>query len=239
MGRMDWCEVSERPISCTGDEVRAIFAGVLHELRRAVRPQPTTPAPLMLAAAVATVLVLLLSPTPAPPIVADAAPLAQPVGTVCAADDLTLSCPAQLDAAQLDAILAGYGSPAVGSGAAWIAEGAAAGINPEIALAFFVHESSAATAPGWAGWKSDGSSTHNVGNIICAGYATCWRRFRDYATWDEGIADWYRLIAVEYIAGRGHRTVDDVIPVYAPSFENDVSGYIGAVRALVQQWRGQ
>ncbi len=41
MGRMDWCEVSERPISCTGDEVRAIFAGVLHELRRAVRPQPT------------------------------------------------------------------------------------------------------------------------------------------------------------------------------------------------------
>ena len=35
--------------------------------------------------------------------------------------------------------------------AAWIAEGARAGINPEIALAFFVHESSAGTAPGWAG----------------------------------------------------------------------------------------
>ena len=78
---------------------------------------------------------------PAPPIVADAAPLVQPVGTFCADDDLTLSCPAQLDAAQLDAILAGYGSPAVGTGQAWIAEGAAAGINPEIALAFFVHES--------------------------------------------------------------------------------------------------
>lgn len=176
---------------------------------------------------------------PAPPIVADAAPLAQPVGTVCAADDLTLSCPAQLDAAQLDAILAGYGSPAVGTGQAWIAEGAAAGINPEIALAFFVHESTAGTAPGWAGWKPDGSSTHNVGNIICAGYASCFGRFRDYASWDEGIADWYHLIAVEYIAGRGHRTVADVVPVYAPSVENDVSGYIGAVRALVAEWREQ
>lgn len=73
----------------------------------------------------------------------------------------------------------------------------------------------------------------------CAGYATCWGRFRDYATWDEGIADWYRLIAVEYVGGRGHRTVDDAIPVYAPSFENDVNGYIGAVRALVVQWRTQ
>ena len=177
---------------------------------------------------------LWLRPASGRAIVADAAPLP---GPACAPDDLTLSCPAQLTAAQLDAILAGYGSPAVGSGAAWITEGAASGINPEIALAFFVHESTAATAPGWAGWKPDGSNTHNVGNIICAGYATCWGRFRDYASWDEGIADWYHLIAVEYIAGRGHRTAADVIPVYAPSFENDVSGYIGAVRALVQQWR--
>lgn len=194
-------------------------------------------APLTLAALVATALVLLLAPVqPAPVIVADATPVIEPAPT-CAADDLTLACPAQLSAAQLDAILAGYGSPAVGTGAAWIAEGARAGINPEIALAFFVHESSAGTAPGWAGWKPDGSSTHNVGNIICAGYPTCYGRFRDYASWDEGIADWYRLIAVEYIAGRGHRTVEDVIPVYAPSFENDVSGYIGAVRALVAQWR--
>lgn len=169
---------------------------------------------------------------PTPVIVADAAPVA-----ACAADDLTLACPAQLDAAQLDAILAGYGSPAVGTGAAWIAEGARVGINPEIALAFFVHESSAATAPGWAGWKPDGSSTHNVGNLICTPGWQCHGRFRDYPTWEAGIADWYRLIAVEYIEGRGHRTVEDVIPVYAPSFENDVQGYINTVRGLVTQWR--
>lgn len=169
---------------------------------------------------------------PAPALVIDAAPVA-----ACAADDLTLACPAQLSAAQLDAILAGYGSPAVGTGQAWIAEGARAGINPEIAVAFFVHESTAGTAPGWAGWKPDGTNTHNVGNLICTPGWQCHGRFRDYPTWEAGIADWYRLIAVEYRDGRGHRTVDDVIPVYAPSFENDVNGYIGAVRALVAQWR--
>lgn len=70
-----------------------------------------------------------------------------------------------------------------------------------------------------------------------AGYAACYGRFRDYPTWDAGIEDWYRLIAVEYIAGRGHRTVADVIPVYAPAFENDVDGYVRAVRALVSAWR--
>ena len=192
-------------------------------------------------ARVAAVLVALAFATlwfrPAPQLVADAAPLVQPAGAVCAADDLTLSCPAQLDAAQLDAILSRYGSPAAGTGAAWIAEGAQAGINPEIALAFFVHESTAGTAPGWAGWKPDGSSTHNVGNLICTPGWQCYGRFRDYPDWNAGIADWYRLIAVEYIAGRGPRTVADVVPVYAPSFENDVSGYIGAVAALVQQWR--
>ncbi len=179
---------------------------------------------------------LWLRPASGPAIVADAAPLP---GPACAPDDLAVSCPAQLTAAQLDAILAGYGSPAVGTGAAWLALGQQYNINSEIALAFFVHESSAGTAPGWAGWKPDGSSTHNVGNIICAGYATCFGRFRDYASWNDGIEDWYRLIAVEYIAGRGHRTVGDVVPVYAPAVENDVSGYIGAVQTLVAAWRQQ
>lgn len=161
----------------------------------------------------------------------------QPSAPPCAADDLTLACPAVLSAAELDAILTSYGSPATGTGAAWIAEGARYGINPEIALAFFVHESSAGTAPGWAGWKSDGGNTHNVGNIVCTPGWACYGRFRDYASWDAGIADWYDLIAREYMQGRGHRTVADVVPVYAPAVENDVDGYISAVAALVTQWR--
>lgn len=189
-----------------------------------------------LAALVSLGLVVFFAPATAP-IAAEAAPMQGVAAAPCAPDDLTLACPPQLDAAQLDAILSSYGSPATGTGAAWIAEAQRTGINSEIAVAFFVHESTAGTAQGWAGWKNDGTSTHNVGNIICAGYAACWGRFRDYPTWQTGIADWYDLIQREYIQGRGHRTVADVVPVYAPSFENDVDGYIGAVQALVSQWR--
>jgi hypothetical protein len=144
-----------------------------------------------------------------------------------------------LSARRIDGILASYGSPAQGEGEAFYSLGLQYGIDPAYALAFFVHESGAGTNPAWAGIKPGGSTTHNLGNIICAGYASCWGRFRDYASWREGIEGWYRLIKEEYIIGRGHRTVADVIPVYAPSFENDVEGYVSAVHALVDGWRGE
>jgi murein DD-endopeptidase MepM/ murein hydrolase activator NlpD len=144
-----------------------------------------------------------------------------------------------LNAAQADEILAAYGSPAHGTGRAWVEMGKRYNIDPAFALAFFIHESGAGTNPNWAGLKADGSTTHNVGNIICAGYATCYGRFRDYDSWETGIADWYRLIDVEYIEGRGTNTVAEIIPIYAPAFENDVNGYVRAVEQLVDGWRLQ
>ena len=137
----------------------------------------------------------------------------------------------------IDTVLAHYGSPAQGTGATWVAIGERYGIDPAYALAFFIHESSAGTNPGWAGLKPDGTSTHNVGNIICAGYATCFGRFRDYPSWDAGIEDWYKLIANEYVTDRGVATVEQVIPIYAPSFENDVNAYVGSVVNLADDWR--
>jgi hypothetical protein len=142
-----------------------------------------------------------------------------------------------ISAAAIDDILAKYGSPAAGTGQTWITLGKRYGIDPAYAVAFFIHESSAGTNPGWAGFKSDGSTTHNVGNIICAGYATCYGRFRDYANWDEGIGDWYKLISHEYVDGRGAASVEQIIPIYAPSFENDVDNYVQTVVALVDEWR--
>ncbi|WP_322512169.1 glucosaminidase domain-containing protein [Chloroflexus sp.] len=138
---------------------------------------------------------------------------------------------------QIDQILRSYGSPAVGTGEIWYRLGVEYNIDPAYAVAFFIHESSAGTNPNWAGRKPDGSTTHNVGNIICAGYPTCYGRFRDYPNWETGIADWYRLIDVEYIRGRGLQTVAEVIPIYAPAFENDVQGYINVVTSLVDRWR--
>ncbi|HMQ31091.1 MAG TPA: glucosaminidase domain-containing protein [Chloroflexaceae bacterium] len=158
---------------------------------------------------------------------------ARPVG------DYTLRAPPSVTPQLIDSILASYGSPAVGTGEVWYNLGLEYGIDPAFAVAFFIHESAAGTAQGWAGHKPDGSTTHNVGNIICAGYSTCFGRFRDYPSWDKGIEDWYRLISVEYLDGRGHKTVADIIPVYAPSFENDVHGYVNVVQRLVDQWRAQ
>jgi hypothetical protein len=144
-----------------------------------------------------------------------------------------------ISAEDVEAVLREYNSPAVGTGRAWIALGQQYGIDPAYALAFFIHESSAGTNPGWAGLKPGGGSTHNVGNIICAGYPTCYGRFRDYASWDEGIEDWYKLIAREYVQGRGAQTVEQIIPIYAPAFENNVDAYINAVLGLVDGWRRQ
>jgi hypothetical protein len=143
-----------------------------------------------------------------------------------------------ITAAAIDAILAEYSSPAAGTGQAWLAMGRRYGIDPAYALAFFIHESSAGTNPGWAGFKANGDSTHNIGNIICAGYSTCYGRFRDYASWEEGINDWYKLIRDEYINGRGTHTVEEIIPIYAPASDNnDVPGYIRAVLSMVDNWR--
>lgn len=158
---------------------------------------------------------------------------ARPVG------DYALKAPPSITPAVIDRILASYGSPAAGTGEVWYNLGLKYGIDPAFAVAFFIHESAAGTAQAWAGLKPDGSTTHNVGNIICAGYASCYGRFRDYPSWSEGIEDWYRLIDVEYLQGRGHQTVADIIPVYAPSVENDVQGYINVVQGMVDEWRSQ
>jgi hypothetical protein len=146
--------------------------------------------------------------------------------------------PPTIDARGVEAVLRQYGSPALDAGGqVWIEKGVEYGIDPAYALAFFIHESTAGTNPGWAGLKPGGGSTHNVGNIICAGYARCYNRFRDYQNWDEGIDDWYKLIHNEYINGRGAQTVEQIIPIYAPAFENDVNGYINAVVTMVEGWR--
>lgn len=151
----------------------------------------------------------------------------------------TIVRPPTLTGEQIDAVLRDYNSPAAGTGRDWVELGKKYNIDPAYALAFFVVESTAGTAQGWAGWKPDGSSTHNIGNIICAGYTTCYGRFRDYSSWQEGIEDWYKLIAVEYVQGRNLQTIEQIIPVYAPSFENDVPAYVNNVERMVSKWRAK
>lgn len=142
--------------------------------------------------------------------------------------------------AQIEEVLASYNSPAVGHGQEIYDLGLKYGINPAISLAFFIHESGAGSNPAWAGWKEDGTTTKNIGNIICTPGYNCYGRFRDYDTWAAGIEDWYKLISELYVGEWGRTTVEQIIPKYAPSADNnDENAYINVVKALVEGWQSE
>jgi hypothetical protein len=144
-------------------------------------------------------------------------------------DSSVVSSPS-LIAAKIDQILANAGSPAAGSGQTFYNDALTYGIDDAYALAFFHHESNYGTA----GAAVD---TRNVGNIVCTEGYSCIGRFRAYPSWSAGIDDWYQLIKNVYVA-QGHTTVGSIIPIYAPSSDNnDCSAYISAVESDVQNWR--
>ena len=106
-------------------------------------------------------------------------------------------------------------------------------------LAFFLHEDS-------FGKTGIGAANHSLGNIRCsAGYA-CQYGFRSYCHLGRRLS---RLVPVDLaglcagtdhhpIVGHPCRTVEQIIPVYAPSSDgNNVTGYIDAVLSAVRAWR--
>jgi hypothetical protein len=101
-----------------------------------------------------------------------------------------------------------------------------------------MHESTLGTILRGVGSKADGSTTHNIGNITCADYPTCYGRFRDYPDWKTGIHDWFRLISVEYVNGWGWQPLKASSAHYAPANDqNDEPLYINNVKQFVAQWR--
>lgn len=141
--------------------------------------------------------------------------------------------PPSLTAQQIDAILAHYNSPATGTGPIWFTMGQKYGIDPVWGLAFFNKENSLAIKGGHC------TTTYNVGNIACAGYANCHGRWRAYSSWEEGIEDWFRLIRTTYIDQWGLTTVEQIVPIYAPAFENNTTHYIAHVQGVAQLFRSQ
>jgi Mannosyl-glycoprotein endo-beta-N-acetylglucosaminidase len=131
----------------------------------------------------------------------------------------------------INQVLAAYQSPAAGKGQALYNDGLQYGIDPAYALAFFMHESSFGTT-------GVATVTLSLGNIRATPGYPQYSGYRRYKTWEDGFADWYRLIAKQYVAQWGLSTVDTIIPVYAPSSDhNDVTTYIQAVKNSVDTWR--
>jgi hypothetical protein len=139
----------------------------------------------------------------------------------------------------IDRVLVAYGSPAAGTGQSLYDLGVQYGIDPVYALAFFLHEDS-------FGETGIGAANHSLGNIRCSEGYSCQYGFRYYATWQDGYQDWYSLILNGYVKGEitdsiadyPCETVEEIVPVYAPSSDhNDVAAYIAAIEHAVQQWR--
>jgi Mannosyl-glycoprotein endo-beta-N-acetylglucosaminidase len=136
-----------------------------------------------------------------------------------------------LAAGFVNRVLAAAHSPAQGTGQALYDLSKQYGIDDAYALAFFAHESQFGTT-GMA------RLTHSLGNIRCSAGYQCTSGYRAYNGWVAGEADWYQLIRTLYINTWHLTTVEQIIPVYAPTSDgNDVAGYIAAVEQAVSHWQ--
>lgn len=136
--------------------------------------------------------------------------------------------------ALINRVLFAYHSPSAGQGQVLYNDGVAYGIDPVYALAFFFEESTFGTA-------GVARVTHSLGNIRTPVIFNCrcraYNGYRLYGSWNDGFLDWYQLIFYLYIHRWKLSTVDQIIPVYAPSTENNVGAYIATVKRAVNRWR--
>ena len=136
-------------------------------------------------------------------------------------------CPT-VTASFIDRVL--FQSPARGLGKVMYQEGVKRGIDPAYALAFYHHESD-------YGLYGVARVSLSLGNIRCTPGYQCIEGYRAYASYAAAVIDWYTLIATVYLAS-GLMTVEQIIPVYAPSIDhNDEGAYIASVNTDVMRWR--
>lgn len=105
------------------------------------------------------------------------------------------------------------------------------GVNPAVALGFFVHESGAGT-------KGYAVVTKNWGNLR----AGPGQRFNDgafayYVSWLVGLNDFCKLLRGPLYEGAGLKSVAKITPRYAPTAaNNNPQGYAAAVNQMVETW---
>lgn len=135
-----------------------------------------------------------------------------------------------LSVARINQIMAAYHSPATGKGQTLYDLGVKYGIDPAVALAFFLHESTMGTA-------GEARVTFSLGNIRCTQGFPCPDGYSHYPSWEVGFEQWYKLIRNLYIAQMGKTTFETIIPTYAPQADhNDESAYIGSLKHSLDTW---
>src|SRR2546428_5992399 len=134
----------------------------------------------------------------------------------------------------MNRVLAYYHSPAAGKAQALYNDGLKYGLDPAYALDFFMHESTFGTA-------GVARVTLSLSNMRCVPEYPCHNEgggYAQFSSWEQGFEAWFKLIRNLYIAQWGLVTVDQIIPVYAPSSDhNNVAGYIAALKHTIDTWR--
>ena len=170
-------------------------------------------------------LVLLLIPSQAQAHTRSSTSFVQPSSAYSVLGSPTVS------AALINQVLAANYSPAAGKGQALFDYGVQYGVDPVYALAFFMHESS-------FGKTGIAQYTLSLGNLRCIPIYSCYNGFSSFPTWEAGFEAWYQLIRNVYVDTWHLVTVEQIVPVYAPSGDhNDVGAYINAVESAVDGWR--
>ena len=113
------------------------------------------------------------------------------------------------DAAQIDAYLALQGSPMVGSGATFVAQGDEYGVDP----AFLVAIAGAETGFGQFLYSSNGDQSAN--NAFNWFYGPTWSQ-SDFVSWDEAIGHVAAGLAGPLYYGAGLYSVGAIAPRYCP-----------------------
>ncbi|HMO20244.1 MAG TPA: glucosaminidase domain-containing protein, partial [Candidatus Melainabacteria bacterium] len=130
---------------------------------------------------------------------------------------------------KIEEVLREYNSPAQGLGQLIFDLGVQHRINPAMALAFFVKESSAGTK-GWA------VKTNNWGNRKGTGPAGRAGPFMKYHSFEDSVKDWYPYIIRRYV-NQGLDTLPTLIGTYAPNSDgNNEAGYVRAVMNMMRKW---
>jgi hypothetical protein len=133
----------------------------------------------------------------------------------------------------MNRVLAYYHSPAAGKAQALYDDGIKYGLDPAYALAFFMHES-------LFGTTGVARVTLSLSNMRCVPDYRCLQENGGYAifnTWEQGFESWFKLIRNLYVGYWGRITVDQIIPKYAPSSDNNnEAGYIASLKHTIDTW---
>lgn len=154
---------------------------------------------------------------------------AAPVALVSSiSESYVLARPPSVSPAVIAATLRRLGSPLAGLSDAIYRTGRAYGVDPAYLLAFVAYFDRSMPLPDRA---------HNVGRIRATGREPAVQGFRAFGTWEQGITAWYRLMRDLYLRRWHLRSLDAVLPVYAPSTRVGVEDELGQMEAMIAAWR--